>query len=49
MKLLGLSDFLCGETQFETYKDGKIVVIGGTEVKEEILASIGKQLGIDKK
>ncbi len=49
LKLLGLSDLLGGENQFETYKDGKIVVVGGTEVKEEVLASIGKQLGIDKK
>ncbi len=49
LKLLGLSDFLDGANRFETYKEGKIVVVGGTEVKEEILASIGKQLGIDKK
>lgn len=49
LKILGMSDLIgCGNA-FETYKDGKIVVVGGTEVKEEVLASIGKQLGIDKK
>ena len=49
LRLLGMSDILGCENQFETYKDGKIVVVGGTEVKEEVLLSIGKQLGIDKK
>ena len=46
--LLGLSDLLGSENKFETYKNGKIVVVGGTETKEEILVSIGKQRGIDK-
>ena len=49
LSLLGLSDLLGSENKFETYKNGKIVVVGGTETKEEILVSIGKQLGIDKK
>lgn len=40
--LLGLSDLLGSENKFETYKNGKIVVVGGTETKEEILVSIGK-------
>lgn len=48
LKLLGLSDLLNVSNQFETYKDGKIVVVGGSEVKEDVLLSIGKQLGIDK-
>ncbi len=46
--LMELSDLLGAENHFETYKDGKIVVIGGTEVKQEVLLSIAKQLGIDK-
>ena len=33
---------------FEFYKNGKIVVVGGTEVKEEVLSSIAKNMGIDK-
>ncbi len=32
LKLLELSDLIGGEKQYDTYKDGKIVVIGGTEV-----------------
>ncbi len=49
LKLLGMSDYLEAEEKFETYREGKIVVIGGTELKEEVLLSIGKQFGIDKK
>ena len=35
LSLLGLSDLLGSENKFETYKNGKIVVVGGTETKEE--------------
>lgn len=49
LRLMGLSDLLQATNQFESYKDGKIVVVGSTEIKEEVLCSIGKQLGIDKK
>lgn len=49
LNMLGFSDLLDSGNCFETYKDGKIIVVGGTEVKEETLSSIGKQLGIDKK
>ena len=49
LNMLGMSDLLGGSNTFETYKDGKIVVIGGSEVKEETLMAIGKQLGIDKR
>lgn len=49
LDLLGLSDLLGDENRFETYSDGKIVVLGGSSVKEEVLLAIGKQLGIDKK
>ena len=31
LSLLGLSDLLGSENKFETYKNGKIVVVGGTE------------------
>ena len=30
------------------YKSGKIVVIGQSDVKADVLLSIGKQLGVDK-
>lgn len=49
LRLLGLSNLLSAKQSFDTYKDGKIVVVGGSDVKEEVLLSIGKQLGIDKK
>ncbi len=49
LNLLGMSDLLKADNGFETYKDGKIVVVGGSEIKEDVLLSIGKQLGIDKK
>lgn len=49
LRLLGFSELYKDENHFESYKDDKIVVIGGTEIKEEVLVSIGKQVGIDKK
>ena len=48
LKLLGLSGLLGIENKFETYKGGKIVVVGGAETKEDTLISIAKSLGIDK-
>ena len=48
LKLLGLSELLKSQSSFESYTQGKIVVLGGTYVKENVLLSIGKQLGIDK-
>ncbi len=48
LKLLGLSDLIESKSKFDTYPDGKIVVLGGTTVKEEVLLAIGKQFGIDK-
>ena len=49
LEILGISSLFDTESSFESYKDGKIVVVGGSDVKEEVLTSIGKQLGIDKK
>ncbi len=48
LRLLGLSDLLQNENDYITYKDGIIVVIGATEVKEEVLLAIGKNLGFNK-
>lgn len=48
LDILGMGELLGSKDRFDTYKDGKIVVVGGTEVKEEVLRSIGKQIGIDK-
>ena len=48
LELLGMEDLLEQEQDFYSYKEGKIVVVGGTDVKEEVLLSIAKKLGIDK-
>ena len=48
LELLGMEDLLKQEQDFYSYKEGKIVVVGGTDVKEEVLLSIAKNLGIDK-
>ena len=48
LTILGMVDLLDKQQEFYSYKEGKIVVIGGTEVKEEVLLSIAKKLGIDK-
>ena len=48
LELLGMEDLLEQEQDFYSYKEGKIVVVGGTDVKEEVLLSIAKKLGLDK-
>ncbi|WP_204215311.1 hypothetical protein [Erysipelatoclostridium sp. An173] len=44
----GLDDLLNSESTYETNKDGKIVVIGQTEVKPNVLQGIIKSLNLDK-
>ncbi len=48
LNTLDMADLLETQQEIYSYKDGKIVVIGGSEVKEEILLSIAKKLGLDK-
>lgn len=48
LELLGMEELLEQEQDFYSYKEGKIVVVGGTDVKEEVLLSIAKTLGLDK-
>lgn len=48
LNLIGMDDLIESEDDFYSYKDGKIVVVGGTEIKEEVLLSIAKNLGIEK-
>lgn len=45
----GMSELLKPTDTFESFKDGKIVVIGGSDVREEVLAGIAVDMGIDKK
>ena len=45
----GMKDLVHSEApKFESYKTGKIVVIGQSEVKEEMLKQIANKAGIDK-
>ena len=48
LRKLGLTDFIKGNSVYDTYKDGKIVVIGGNEIKKNDLLGVIKSLGIDK-
>lgn len=48
LKILNMEDLLEPETFYDTYREGKIVVVGQSEVKEDILLSIVKQLGLNK-
>lgn len=48
LELLGMEDLIQQEQDFYSYREGKIVVIGGSDVKEEVLLSIAKSMGLDK-
>lgn len=53
LKQWGLEDLIDKKQQssndfYDTYKDGKIVVLGGSQVKEKVLLGIIKELGLDK-
>lgn len=48
LQLLGMEHLLEKETGYEVYKTGKIVVIGRSDVKAEVLLSIAKKLGLNK-
>lgn len=47
LELLGMEDLLEQEQDFYSYKEEKIVVVGGANVKE-VLLSIAKSLDLDK-
>ena len=48
LQLLGMEHLLNKEISYEVYKTGKIVVIGQSEVKAEVLLAIAKKLGLAK-
>lgn len=48
LDLLGLSDLLRPDNGYKPFANGKIVVIGGSQVKENVLLAIGQSLGIEK-
>ena len=45
---VGLKHLLGEEPRYEVFKNGKIIVIGQSDVKGEVLLSIAKNLGIEK-
>lgn len=48
LKQWGFTNLLNSDYTYETDPKGKIVVIGGTEVKENVLLGIAKSFGLDK-
>ena len=43
---MGLQQMMPTPSAFETPKNGKIVVIGKSEIKEDVMLAIAKKLGI---
>lgn len=48
LEILGLSDLLKPEPMYTCFDNGKIVVLGDSNVAEAVLLSIAKGLGIEK-
>lgn len=48
LALLGLEHLLSADPGYQVYKTGKILVIGQSDVKVDVLLAIGKKLGIEK-
>lgn len=48
LNYMGLASLLHKKSAYETEKNGKIVVIGQSEVKKRILVGIINKLGLDK-
>ena len=48
LAMIGLEDLLPNKPSFVPYKTGKILVLGQSEVKPDVLLTLGDKLGIDK-
>lgn len=48
LNLIGAENLLDDEDEYKSSPSGYIVVIGDSQVKDEILVSVGRKLGIDK-
>lgn len=48
LRLLRMADLLESEDTLETYRSGKILVIGESDVKDDVMLSIAKSLGLEK-
>lgn len=44
----GLDDLLCSDDGYKVDKMGKILIVGDSQVKKELLISVAKDLGINK-
>jgi len=49
LEILGLTDLLKPEPMYSCFDNGKIVVLGESNVPEAVLLSIAKNMGIEKK
>lgn len=49
LDMIGLSNLLSQTKQFKPYKTGKIVIVGESEIKPNIIEAILTNLGIDKR
>ncbi len=48
LRLLGMEHLLQKESGYQVYKSGKIVVIGQSDVKPDVLLAIAKRCGLEK-
>lgn len=48
LEMIGLAGLISSQPIYSPYKTGKIVVVGGSEVKESVFAAVAKGLGISK-
>jgi hypothetical protein len=48
LRLLRMTDLLEPEDTLETYRSGKIMVIGESDVKDDVMLAIAKSLGLEK-
>ncbi len=48
LSLLGLKELLYGNNSYQVFKTGQILVIGQSNVKEDVLLSVAGKYGIDK-
>ena len=48
LTMLGMQDLLNTESNYSHHPSGRIVVVGASKVKPNVLSAIGKELGISK-
>lgn len=48
LEMIQMSDLLCADNGYRPYRTGKIVVLGYSTIKPQILLAVGQQCGLDK-